>query len=143
MSRFLQAEINLKNLIHNFFIIRNRLKNKKANCKIIAIVKADAYGHGAVEVAHVLEKIGVDYLGVAFFEEAVVLRESGIKSPIIVLFDREVNGIFRYNLIPVIFDYKQAEILSKEAFYHGVVLPIHIKIETGMGRLGIYENICD
>ncbi|MEN2994432.1 MAG: alanine racemase [Thermodesulfovibrio sp.] len=143
MSRFLQAEINLKSLAYNFLKIRSYLKRLKANCKIIAIVKADAYGHGAVEVARTLESVEVDYLGVAFFEEAVILRESGIKSPIIVLFDREVNGIFRYNLIPVIFDYKQAEILSKEAFHHGVVLPIHIKVETGMGRLGIYKNICD
>lgn len=143
MSRFLQAEINLKNLIYNFSKIKEHLNNIKAPCKIIAIVKADAYGHGAVEVARVFESFGVDYLGVAFFEEAFILREAGIKAKIVVLFDREIEGLFRYNLIPVIFNYTQAELLSREASRRGVILPVHIKIETGMGRLGIYENPCE
>ena len=143
MSRFLQAEINLKNLIYNFSKIKAHLNNIKATCKIIAIVKADAYGHGAVEVARVFESCGVDYLGVAFFEEAFILRETGIKAKIVVLFDREIEGLFRYNLIPVIFNYTQSELLSREASRRGVILPVHIKIETGMGRLGIYENPCE
>jgi len=143
VSRFLQAEINLKSLIHNFSKIKAHLRNTRVSCKIIAIVKADAYGHGAVEVARVFGLLGVDYLGVAFSEEAIVLREAGIKVPIIVLFDREIEGVFKYNLIPVIFDYRQAEFLSKEASRRGVILPVHIKVETGMGRLGIYENPCE
>ncbi|WP_297213002.1 MULTISPECIES: alanine racemase [Thermodesulfovibrio] len=143
MSRFLQAEINLKNIIHNYSTVKAYLNQKKAGCKIIAIVKADAYGHGAIEISKVYESLGVDYLGVAFFEEALILREAGINSKIIVLFDREIEGIFKYNLIPVVFDKKQAEALSKEAYRRGVFLPVHVKVETGMGRLGIYESPCE
>lgn len=143
MSRFLLAEIHLNRIIHNFSAIRANLKNSKANCKIIPIVKADAYGHGAVEVSRIYESLGADYLGVAFFEEAQILREAGIKTRIIVLFDREIDGIFRYNLIPVIFDMQQAKLLSKEAYRRGVILPVHIKVETGMGRLGIYDQPCE
>lgn len=143
MSRFLQAEINLNALIHNFLTIKALLNFNSLNHKIIAIIKADAYGHGAVEVARVLEINNVEYLGVAFFEEAAILREAGVKSRILVLFDREVEGLFRYNLTPVVFDFKQAEALSNEASKRGKTLPVHIKVETGMGRLGIYENSCE
>lgn len=141
--RFLQAEIDLKALVHNLDQIKKIVHARKPNCKIIAIVKADAYGHGAVEVAKTLEKENVRYFGVAFFEEAVCLREAGITSKIIVLFDREIKGVFKYNLIPVVFDYEYARDLSKEAVKRNVIIPVHIKVETGMGRLGIYENIYD
>ncbi|GAB6182598.1 alanine racemase [Thermodesulfovibrio hydrogeniphilus] len=141
--RELIAEIDLNGLVHNFLSIKSLLQKRNPSCKIIAIVKADAYGHGAIEVSHALESFNVYALGVAFFEEAVVLRKSGVKSKIIVLFDREVDGIFKYSLVPVIFDFKQAEILSKEASRRGVLLPVHIKLETGMGRLGIYDNPCE
>lgn len=141
MSRFLKAEINLQALIDNFNTIKSYLKSKQRHTKIIAVVKADAYGHGAEEVSKALETQGVDFLGVAFFEEALALRESGIKSPILLLFDREINGVFEQNLIPVIFDLKQAQELSKEAVRRGRVLPVHLKIETGMGRMGIHGDI--
>lgn len=143
MSRFLQAEIDLSALIHNFQFIKSIVKEAKPKNKIIAIVKADAYGHGAIEVSKTLERQKVDYLGVAFYDEAVLLREAGIKCPILLLFDREVEGVFKYNLTPVIFDIKYAEELSKYAKKKNVVFSVHVKVETGMGRLGIYDNICE
>ncbi|MDI1471280.1 MAG: alanine racemase [Thermodesulfovibrio sp.] len=143
MSRFLQAEIDLKALINNFQEIKTLVKRVNSNIKIIAIVKADAYGHGAVEISKALENQHVDFLGVAFFEEALILRESGIKSLILLLFDREVEGVFKHNLIPVIFDIEYAKELSREAQRRNTILPVHIKVETGMGRLGIHDNITD
>ncbi len=140
--RELIAEIDLNGLVNNFLSIKAFVQKRKPACKIIAIVKADAYGHGTVEVARALESFDLYAFGVAFFEEAVALREAGINSKILVLFDREVDGIFKYCLVPVIFDIKQAEILSKEAVRRGVILPVHVKVETGMGRLGIYDNPC-
>lgn len=142
MSRFLQAEIDLNALNQNLSKIKSILKSARSSCKIIAVVKADAYGHGAVEIARSLETQHVDYLGVAFFEEAVILRESGIKSKILVFFDKEVEGIFKYGVTPVIFDFKQAKKLSNEACKRGITLPVHIKVDTGMGRLGIYNDPC-
>jgi len=139
VSRFLQAEIDLKALSHNLSKIKFFLKSA---CKIIAVIKADAYGHGAVQVARTLETDKIDYLGVAFSEEAVQLRKAGIKSRILVFFDRDVEGVFKYGITPVIFDFKQAEILSTEACKRKVTVPVHIKVETGMGRLGIYDNPC-
>lgn len=141
--RFLEAEIDLKALNRNFQRIKNIVKSVDPACRIIPIVKADAYGHGAVEVARFFEKQDIFAFGVAFFEEAVALRQAGIKSKIIVLFDREVEGIFEYNLTPVIFDFKQVEALSKEAVRRNTSLSVHIKVETGMGRLGIYDAPCE
>lgn len=141
MSRFLQAEIDLKALINNFYLIKSIIKRIKSHTKIIAIVKADAYGHGAVEVSKVLEKHQVDYLGVAFYEEALTLREANIKCPILLLFDREIEGVFKYNLTPVIFELEQAKELSKYAQKKGKNISVHLKIETGMGRLGLHGDI--
>ncbi len=143
MSRFLQAEINLKSLIDNFHFIKSVTKGANKSSKIIAIVKADAYGHGAIEVSKSLQKNNVDYLGVAFYDEALTLREAKIECPILLLFDREIEGLFKHNLTPVIFDINHAKELSEYAKKKGVTIPVHVKVETGMGRLGIYENICE
>ncbi len=143
MSRVLQAEINLKSLVDNFHFIKSITKRANKSTKIIAIVKADAYGHGAIEVSKCLQKNNVDYLGVAFYDEALSLRESKIDCPILLLFDREIEGIFKYKLTPVIFDINHAKELSEYARKKGVKIPVHVKVETGMGRLGIYENICE
>lgn len=143
MSRVLQAEINLKSLIDNFHFIKSITKGANKSSKIIAIVKADAYGHGAIEVSKSLQKNNVDYLGVAFYDEALTLREAKIECPILLLFDREIEGLFKHNLTPVIFDINHAKELSEYAKKKGVTIPVHVKVETGMGRLGIYENICE
>ncbi len=108
------------------------------NRPVIAVVKADAYGHGAVEIARSLQSRGIGILAVAFVGEAKVLRESGITASILVLFDQtDIPAYFDLDLIPVIHDKKTAASFSREARKRGVSLPVHLKIDTGMGRMGL------
>lgn len=132
MNRGAVAEIDLGAISNNLKVI----KNLSMNSPVIAVVKADAYGHGAIDVSRRLVNDGVEYLAVAFTEEAKELRNAGINSPILVLFDPDINDIFTYNLIPVIRDKKTAAVLSKEAEKNNRSISVHIKIDTGMGRLG-------
>lgn len=132
MNRGAIAEIDLNAISYNLRVIK-RLSN---NRPVIAVVKADAYGHGAIDVSRRLVNDGVEYLAVAFTEEAKELRDAGINGPILVLFDPDAADIFKYNLIPVIGDKKTAITLSKEAEKNNRNVSVHIKIDTGMGRLG-------
>jgi alanine racemase len=128
------AEIDLSALRHNLRLIR-RIVHKKP---VIAVVKADAYGHGAVEISKGLIAEGVTHLAVAFTGEAKILREAGINARILVLFDRTgIEDFFDYDLIPVIQDIKSAKAFSKEARRRGTRIPVHIKVDTGMGRIGL------
>jgi alanine racemase len=105
------------------------------------VVKADAYGHGAVEVSKRLENEGVAFLAVAFTDEGVKLREAGIRSPLLVLFDKyDPSAFFEYRLTPVIHDLRTAGKLSEEARKRESPLDVHLKIDTGMGRLGLYDR---
>lgn len=127
------AEIDLNALSHNLKIARQKAGNKN----ILAVVKANAYGHGAVEISKHLIRQGVSYLGTAFKSEAIDLRESGINTPILVFFDREnIDEYFKYNLNPVVFDLNTVRRLSKEAVRRKCRIAVHIKIDTGMGRSG-------
>ena len=126
------AEIDLGAVSHNLGIIRSITGNHP----IIAVVKADAYGHGAVEVSKRLVEQGVSCLAVAFNDEAIALRQAGVRIPILVLFDRDVNDCFAYDLIPVVRDLSSARKLSVEAKKRGRPLSVHIKVDTGMGRIG-------
>ncbi len=132
MNRGAIAEIDLNAISDNLKVIKKLSNNRP----VIAVVKADAYGHGAIDVSRRLVNDGVEYLAVAFTEEARELRNAGINSPILVLFDPDINDIFTYNLIPVIRDKKTAIALSKEAEKNNRSISVHIKIDTGMGRLG-------
>ncbi len=135
------AEVDLGALEFNFRQIRKRIPGR---VKILAVVKADAYGHGAIPVSLKLEKLGVDYLGVAIPEEGVDLRLGGVKTPILVLggvFGEEVNQIFRSRLTPVVFRKDSLKILSGEAERRRRKLKVHIKVDTGMGRLGVPLNL--
>ncbi|GAB4536327.1 MAG: alanine racemase [Thermodesulfovibrionia bacterium] len=128
------AEIDLQALAHNLNEIRKRVGKRL----IIPIVKANAYGHGIIEISRHLIHNGIEILGVAFIEEAVRLRDAGIESPIIVLFESDNAGAFiRYNLIPTVFDLRSAKEFSESAYKRNLILPIHIKVDTGMGRIGI------
>lgn len=132
MHRGAIAEIDLNCISHNLNLIK-----KITGLPVIAVVKADAYGHGALEVSRRLLTEGVSYLAVAYLEEGIRLREAGIKAPILALFEREeFSGIIDYNFIPVIHDMDMAERLSEEAIKRNVMLDVHVKIDTGMGRLG-------
>lgn len=131
------AEINLKALSHNLQIVRKKTGNKN----ILAVVKADAYGHGAETVSKHLIKDGVSMLGVAFTQEGIALRECGIKIPILVFFDRDnAAACIEYNLTPVIYDFNSAKKINTIAKKLDLLIPIHIKIDTGMGRVGIMPD---
>ena len=106
-----------------------------------AVVKADAYGHGAVECSHALEAEGARWLGVTSLDEAIPLREAGIESNILLMtgfWRGEENEIVRRRLTPTVWEPWQIESLDKAAASAGVVRhPVHLKVDTGMGRLGV------
>lgn len=131
------AEINLSNLIHNLGEVRRLIPR---GCRILAVVKANAYGHGMVEVSRALEEAGVDMFGVAQVEEGIRLRESGIQAGILVmggLTGDYAQDIVRWCLTPVVYTETFAGALSKAARSAGSLLPVHIKVDTGMRRIGI------
>ncbi len=131
------AIIKLENLVHNLYEIKKCISDKT---RIIAVVKANAYGHGAVPIAKKLAQNGVDYFGVAIYKEAVALRSAGIKENILILgyFEKEYNNeIVENDIIQTIFTYEDAKILSKTAIELNKIARIHIKIDTGMNRIGL------
>jgi alanine racemase len=131
------GEVDLGALAFNYRQIKKRIPE---GVKLLAVVKADAYGHGAVPVSLRLEKLGVEYLGVAIPEEGVELRRGGVKTPILVLgglFGGDVDQIFRFRLTPVIFRKDSLRILSREAERRKRKVKVHLKVDTGMGRLGV------
>jgi alanine racemase len=131
------AEIDLSAIAKNLHSIRKIVKNRP----VIAVVKADAYGHGAVEVSKRLLKEGVSHIAVAYTGEAAELREAGINVPIIVLFDRgDIKDFFDLNLIPVIYSVDTASKLSAEAQKRNTKIKVQVKVDTGMGRLGLSGN---
>lgn len=134
MRRGLTAEINLGAAGHNLAAVRQFAPG----LPVIAVVKADAYGHGASRIAALYESMGVHSLGVAFVSEAMELRESGInKSPILVLFDKtDEDMYFKHDLTPVIHDFKTAERFSNAALKKNTKINVHVKFDTGMGRMG-------
>ena len=128
------AEIDLNALIHNFKILK-----ENANSKIMAVVKADAYGHSAKDIAPVLEQNGADYFAVSNIEEAVSLRECGIKKPILILGYTPVNKaleLVNYDLSQCVYSQEYAQELSSFAKKNNIQVKIHLKLDTGMSRLG-------
>jgi len=131
------AEIRLANLDANFYKVRKLIGGKT---KILATVKADAYGHGLVPIAQRLNLLGVDYLGVASLDEGIVLRRNGIKVPILVLgvvLKQDIEPFFIYNLTPTVCTKDFAAALARKARLLRKKIPIHVKIDTGMSRLGV------
>ena len=141
LARPLWLEINLKNLDNNIAVLRKIVGKDK---KIIAVIKADAYGHGAVKIAQRLEKLKIDYLAVASLEEAIELRENKIKLPVLVLGyidDCYLKEIVAYQITPTIFSLDFAKKLNHYAKNQNLKVKIQIKIDTGMNRLGFpYEE---
>ena len=138
MFRTLWIEVDLKKLKRNYQRIKS-IAGK--NTKIIATVKQSAYGHGLIAVAEELSKLGVDFFGVGSLEEAISLRESGFKEPILVLsavLNKFSDYFLRYNVIPTVVDLKFAKELDRRAKKKGKKVAVHVKIDTGMGRLGPY-----
>lgn len=129
-------EINFDAMFHNIDYFRSKLN---PTTKLMCMVKASAYGSGSVEVAQAMQHYGVNYLGVAFVNEGVELRQAGIQLPIIVLdpMDSALHHLFRYHLEPEICSFHFLHIMIKEAQRHGLVdYPVHIKFDTGMHRAG-------
>ncbi|MFI5303464.1 MAG: alanine racemase [Nitrospiria bacterium] len=134
------AEIDLSALLHNLGQVRNLIG---PNRSIIAVVKADAYGHGAVKISQTLEEAGVNALGVALVQEGIELRQAGVRIPILVMgsiLKEQIPPLFKYQLTPVLFQSALIPLLEKEAEKRGITMPVHIKIDTGMGRLGIQSD---
>lgn len=131
------AEISLPQLKENLALIRRHVGPER---KILAVVKADAYGHGAVRVAGALEQAGLEALGVASVSEGVELRRADIRTPIVVLtgfFPGEEQELLEYDITPGITEPSQLERLMKATQVAGRRLRCHVKVDTGMGRLGI------
>jgi alanine racemase len=132
-------EINLDALIHNLNFYRNELN---PGVKVMAMVKAFSYGSGGFEIANMLQYYHVDYLAVAYADEGIELRKSGITMPIMVMNPEEqgMDGMIRYHLEPEIYSFRVLDMLEKALRTHSEDLaerfPIHIKFDTGMHRLG-------
>ena len=131
-----RAEINLDNLKHNLKEIRRVADSQAAIC---AVVKADGYGHGALEVAQTALDCGVSYLAVAFLDEALQLRKEGIKAPILILGftpEEQFDKIVEHDITQTVYKVSSAQKLSLEAKKQGKKAKIHIKLDTGMSRIG-------
>jgi alanine racemase len=133
------AEVSLGALRHNLNAIRRHIGPRR---KVLAIVKANAYGHGAVEVSKALEKFGADWFGVTCASEGVELREAGIRKPILVLtgfWPGEEAALLRHHLTPAITQVGQLRLLERAAAKLRLKRPaeFHLKIDTGMNRLGV------
>ncbi|MBC8390248.1 MAG: alanine racemase [Actinobacteria bacterium] len=140
-KRFAWAEINLAHLDHNLKIIKSYAFSK--DIKIMAVVKADAYGHGAIEISRQAIKSGAYALGAALVEEGTGLRKSGIDAPIYVLGESPAGAIkeaLEHNLILCINSYKSAQFISKQCSKIGKEATININVDTGMNRIGINFN---
>lgn len=131
------AEVSLGNLRYNFGVLQSHLGPGVTVC---AVVKADAYGHGATECARALELEGAQWLGVTSLDEAIPLRDADIQARILLLtgfWRGEEEEIIRLRLTPTVWEPGQVELLEKAAAGLGIAKhPIHVKVDTGMGRLG-------
>lgn len=131
------AEIDLDNLAANFNNIRQRVSPA---ARVMAIVKANAYGHGAIECARRLVNEGAEWFGVALPEEGIELRAAGITQPVLCLggfWPGQATACIQHRLTPVVYRLDMIESLNRAALDAGVVADVHVKVDTGMGRLGI------
>ena len=138
------AEIDLEALVHNYVQLQKlATKNMTKNAGIMPVIKADAYGHGMLEIANVLSQQKCNFFGVSNAHEGISLRQAGHKQKIL-LFEstlpEDANMIVAHGLTPTVGSLEFAQALNREAKASNTQLPIHIKIDTGMGRLGIDED---
>ena len=140
--RATRAEIDLQVFRHNLQTLRKYLDHQT---QIMAVVKADAYGHGAIPCARIAIESGADYLGAGVIEEGIELRENGLNAPILILdsiFPNEAEDLVRYTLATILCTQPLAQALSKEGEKQDKMVSVHIKVDTGMNRLGISsENL--
>jgi alanine racemase len=130
------AEIDLDALLHNLAGVRRRLGDRP----LLAVVKADAYGHGAVPVARVLERAGVGHFGVALPEEGIEIRRAGVRAPILLLggcTPEQADLVLGHDLTAAVYRRDQVEAIAAAATRRGITARVHLKVDTGMGRLGV------
>src|SRR5215216_2777662 len=131
------AEIDLNNLAANFKQVKQRVSPV---ARVMAVVKANAYGHGAVACSRRLVNEGADWFGVALPEEGIELRSAGITQPVLCLagfWPGQAAACIKYQLTPVVYRLDMLDALNQAASNAGVVADVHVKVDTGMGRLGI------
>jgi alanine racemase len=134
------ASVDLTALVHNLNQLRKTLV---PGCDIMAVVKANAYGHGAIEIAKALHHQGVSRIAVVSIEEGITLRQADINLPIVILgpiFPEQFTDLFAHQLTPVVSDADTLPKLAQAASSLHTPYPIHLKVETGMGRLGLTQN---
>ena len=137
VNRATFAEINLESFRHNLRSIKSFIGPA---VQTMAIIKADAYGHGAIQCARAAIKENVEYIGVGIIQEGIELRESGVTSPILILggiYPNEIEDLIKYNLSTSLSNAVIANAISKQAANTNKSVSVHIKIDTGMGRLGV------
>jgi alanine racemase len=138
--RATQAVIYLDNLTHNINNIKKRIP---PGTRICLAVKADAYGHGAIEISKTAINAGVQCLGVATVQEAIELREAGIVCPVILFslpLPGEISALFYYHIIPVVASKDLVLLCEQEGKQNDSILDVHLKIDTGMGRIGCHPD---
>jgi alanine racemase len=131
------VEVDLNRLTNNFYAIRQHV----APAKVMPILKANAYGHGLLRVAQLMESLGADYIGVAVLEEGILLRENGIHMPILVLggiLGNQVPGFLKYDLTITASSVDKLCQVDEIASQLGVKAKVHLKIDTGMERIGVH-----
>ncbi|MGC4090609.1 MAG: alanine racemase [Polyangiaceae bacterium] len=135
-----RAEVNLAHLRHNLRV----MQRAAGGAQVWAVLKADGYGHGSKAVARTLERAGASGVCVALLEEAIELREAGIRLPILVMgghYGRAWGELLRHDLTPVVHEPSQLEALAEEVRFSGSEpLRVHLKVDTGMARLGVLPS---
>lgn len=139
MSRQTWLEIDISAIGRNVALLRARIPKP---ARLMAVVKADGYGHGAVQVAEAALENGADFLGVALPEEGARLRMAGIAAPILVLggiLPEGAEAVRQYGLTQAVFDVQAVRALADEAARAGKTIDVHIKVDSGMGRVGVRD----
>ena len=139
-NRAAWAEIDLGALAHNYREIRSRIQKR---AKLCAVVKADAYGHGAIAAARVALDEGADYLAVATLSEALKLRAAGFTAPLLILGlvePESAREVVDGDITQTVCRMDLVEALSQEAVRQGKTVKVHLTIETGMGRIGVHPK---
>lgn len=130
------AEISLNAIEHNYNVIRNKVAD---DTKVCCVIKADGYGHGAVEISQVYEKLGADFFAVSNIDEGIEIRKSGSKLPIVILGYTpvsEAENLAEYDISQAVFSLEYAKELSEKCVEEDCICKMHIKVDSGMSRIG-------
>lgn len=130
------AEISLNAIEHNYNVIRNKVAE---DTKVCCVIKADGYGHGAVELSQIYEKLGADFFAVSNIDEGIEIRKSGSKLPIVILGYTpvsEAENLAEYDISQAVFSLEYAKELSEKCVEEDCICKMHIKVDSGMSRIG-------